>query len=256
MNMPVILEVADKELDEEKLKNIFAEVFDYFVSIEERFSTFKETSEISKINRGEIKIEDASQEMKEVFEIAEKTRLETDGYFNITKPNGYIDPAGIVKGLAILRASEIFKKHGFKNFYVNVAGDIEVSGKNEEGEYWNIGIQNPFNKKQESIKNLKIIDSGIATSGNYIRGNHIYNGKIESGQEKKPEENNIVSVTVIGPNILEADRFATAAFAMGEKGIYFLENLKDKNFAGYMIDSKGLATMTSNFEEYIINKLD
>lgn len=35
----------------------------------------------------------------------------------------------------------------------------------------------------------------------------------------------MVSLTVIGPDIYEADRFATAAFAMGVDGIYFLEKL-------------------------------
>lgn len=59
---------------------------------------------------------------------------------------------------------------------------------------------------------------------------------------------NIVSVTVIGPNILEADRLATAVFAMGEKGIFFLE--KKIGFEGYMIDNKGRAIFTSGFERF------
>jgi thiamine biosynthesis lipoprotein len=64
---------------------------------------------------------------------------------------------------------------------------------------------------------------------------------------KKPAEE-IVSLTVIGPNIYEADRFATAAFAMGEKGILFIEDLA--GFEGYMINHEGLATFTSGFKEY------
>jgi len=43
----------------------------------------------------------------------------------------------------------------------------------------------------------------------------------------------IASISVIGPNVYEADRFATAAFAMGEKGIEFIE--KQKKLEGYMI---------------------
>ncbi len=53
---------------------------------------------------------------------------------------------------------------------------------------------------------------------------------------------------MIGPNVYEADRFATAAFAMGRTGISFLENMP--NFEGYMIDSEGRATMTSGFANY------
>lgn len=55
-------------------------------------------------------------------------------------------------------------------------------------------------------------------------------------------------MTVIGPNIYEADRFATACFAMGEKGIYFIEQLS--GFEGYLIDNNKIATLTSNFKKH------
>ena len=61
--------------------------------------------------------------------------------------------------------------------------------------------------------------------------------------------NEIVSISVIGPNVFEADRFATAAFAMQRKGINFIEKLD--GFEAYMIDKNGIATMTSKFEKYI-----
>ena len=63
---------------------------------------------------------------------------------------------------------------------------------------------------------------------------------------KKLEE--IVSISVIGQNIYEADRFATAAFAMQKEGINFIERLD--GLEAYMIDNKGIATMTSGFEKY------
>jgi thiamine biosynthesis lipoprotein len=49
--------------------------------------------------------------------------------------------------------------------------------------------------------------------------------------------------------VLEADRFATAAFAMGKAGIAFIEQLP--GFEGYTIDAQGIATMTSGFGTYI-----
>jgi thiamine biosynthesis lipoprotein len=62
----------------------------------------------------------------------------------------------------------------------------------------------------------------------------------------------IVSLTVIGPNVYEADRFATAAFAMGKRGIYFIEQLP--GFEGYMIDAAARATFTSGFERYVLQQ--
>jgi len=59
----------------------------------------------------------------------------------------------------------------------------------------------------------------------------------------------IESLTVIGPNIYEADCYATAGFAMGKDGINFIEKLP--NFEGYMVDHNGIATLTTNFNKYV-----
>jgi thiamine biosynthesis lipoprotein len=180
--------------------------------------------------------------MKKILKLCEETKNTTDGYFDINF-SGRIDPSGIVKGYAIWQGSQLLEKKGFKNFYVEIAGDIQTFGKNAEGEDWKVGIQNPFNVK-EIIKIVKLSNKGIATSGNYQRGKHILNPKT-----KLPADE-IASITVIGPNVYEADRFATAAFAMGEKGIEFVERLK--GFAGYMIKKDKMAVMTSGFESYSV----
>ena len=58
-----------------------------------------------------------------------------------------------------------------------------------------------------------------------------------------------MSLTVIGPDVLEADRYATAAFAMGREGIYFIE--RTPGLEGYEIDSSGMARMTSGLKKYL-----
>lgn len=232
MGMPVIIEVVDPQITEK----IFAEIFNYFTYIDNTFSPFKKTSELTKINQGRLQKNDWSQDMKIVFKLCEQTRKETLGYFSIEK-NREFDPLGLVKGWAINNAANILKTKDFKNYYVEAGGDIQVSGKNKKNKPWKIGIQNPFNLKQ-NIKIVTLSNQGIATSGTYLRGQHI-----------RKTIDNIVSLTVIGPNIYEADRFATAAFAMGKKGINFIENLS--GFAGYMIDNKGIATFTSSFNNFV-----
>ena len=151
-----------------------------------------------------------------------------------------------MKGWAIWRAAKLIETRGFKNFYVDAGGDVQVSGKNAQGEPWSIGIRNPFNR-DEIVKVLQPDGRGVATSGTYIRGKHIYDPR--SGE---PVETDILSLTVVGPDIYEADRFATAAFAMGKEGIKFIENLE--GFEGYLIDKDGLATMTSGFEKYVVKQ--
>ena len=238
MGMHITVEIADRKTTRE----IFDEVFSYFKAVDRQFSTYKNDSEITRINRGEISADNYSKEMQEIFALAEKTKRETSGYFDIKKPDGTLDPSGVVKGWAIEKAAELLLEKGSENFYVDAGGDVQSAGLNSMGDEWSVGIRNPF-KLEEIVKVVYPKGRGIATSGSYLRGAHIYN---PHDSDKKLLE--IVSLTVIGENILEADRFATAAFAMGKQGINFIEQLS--GFEGYAIDSKGIATMTSNFELY------
>jgi thiamine biosynthesis lipoprotein len=102
-----------------------------------------------------------------------------------------------------------------------------------------IGYLKPVHPGEICLK-----DMGIATSGSYRRGQHIYDP--HKANELLTE---IVSISVIGPNVYEADRFATAAFAMGLQGINFIENLK--GFEGYMINKDGIAVQTGDFVRYL-----
>jgi len=240
MGMTISVEIANAS----STKTDIDKVFSYFENVENKFSVFKTTSEITLINNGKIKESQWSEDMKLVFALAKKTKKETNGYFDIVATDGKYNPSGLVKGWAIYNASKLLLAQEFKDFYVEAGGDVQAQGKNERGRYWSVGIKNPFNQEQ-IIKILYLKNQGIATSGTYLRGQHIYDPHAGSKPLTK-----IVSISVIGPNVYEADRFATAAFAMGEKGIRFIENLK--GFEGYMIDKNGIGTETSGFEKYNI----
>jgi thiamine biosynthesis lipoprotein len=240
MGMPITLEVVDATVS----ADVFDRVFAYFAAVDQTFSTYKASSEISRINNHAITVEQASQDVRTIFALAEQTRQETDGFFDMTR-DGVYDPSGVVKGWAIYHAAQIMRLAGGRNFAIDAGGDIQAVGKNSRGQPWRVGISNPFTM-HEIVKVLAISNRGVATSGTYIRGQHIYNPKT-NGQPMT----DVVSLTVIGPNIYEADRFATAAFAMGQEGIRFIERLE--GFEGYMIDRHGVATFTSGFTRYIFH---
>lgn len=238
MGMPITVELVDALAQPDHLDRVFS----WFEQVDETFSTYKPTSEISRINLRTLQLVDASPEVQEIFRLAEETKRLTDGWFDIRLGRN-IDPSGIVKGWAIERAADLLRQAGLKNFYVEAGGDIATVGQNSQGQPWRVGIRHPFNHRQNT-KILSISDLGIATSGSYVRGEHIYNPR--TGKPAKE----IASLTVIGPNIYEADRFATAAYAMGRTGIHFLECLPEHE--GYSIDHHGQATMTSGFERFIL----
>ncbi len=241
MNMPITVEITDTSATTTAMEKIFS----YFEYVENNFSVFKNDSEISRLNRGELLPADYSQEMKEVLEKSDATKQSTNGYFDIWIA-GRLNPSGLVKGWAIHNAAKLLLADGFRNFYVDAGGDLEAHGHNANGAPWTIGIRNPFNLN-ENVKIIYLPESGlgVATSGTYIRGQHIINP-----HDNSTPLTDIVSLTIIGPNIYEADRFATAAFAMGRSGINFIEGLN--GFEGYSIDQAGRATMTSGFEQYTI----
>lgn len=237
MGMPITVEVVDGNVTDTALQA----VFDYFTEIDNRYSTYKPASEISRVNEG-LPRAAWSAEMKHVLDLCAETKRKTHGYFDISSA-GKLDPSGLVKGWAINNAADLLCERGSHNFYIEAGGDVQTAGQNAAGEPWRIGIRNPF-RTSEIIKVVALSGSAIATSGTYIRGEHIYNPR-----DNYNPATEISSLSVIGPNIYDADRFATAAFAMGEAGIRFIES--QPQLEGYMIDTKGVATMTSNFERYV-----
>lgn len=243
MGMPVTINIVGPGARQA----IFDRVFAYFEYVDEKFSIYKPYSEISLINQHAQALDEASYDMQRVFRLSEQFRKATGGYFNI-QHTGKFDPSGLVKGWAISNAAEIIRQAGYANYYVDAGGDFQVEGKNSQGQNWRVGIRNPFNI-QEIVKVLSVSGCGVATSGTYIRGQHIYNPV-----EGADEINDIASLTVIGEDVYEADCYATAAFAMGQKGIAFIEALD--GFEGYMIDCQRQATFTSGFERYVAHVLD
>jgi FAD:protein FMN transferase len=236
MGMPITVEVRGGA-DVDDLDVVFA----YFTDVDNRYSTYKAESEISRINEG-LPRSKWSTEMKRVLALCEETKQQTKGYFDIARC-GRLDPSGLVKGWSINNAANLLTRRGFQDFYIEAGGDVQTQGQYAEGQPWRVGIRNPFNIDQ-IVKTIQLTSAAIATSGTYIRGEHIYNPH----DGYKPA-NTIASLSVIGPNIYDADRFATSAFAMGQGGIHFIESLP--SFEGYMIDNRGVATYTSQFERYI-----
>jgi len=239
MGMPISLAVLDESVRAQDMDTVFAA----FVAVDAQFSPFKNDSEVSRFNRGEVSAKDFTPRMREVIALCERTRWETSGYFDINRPDGTVDPCGMVKGWAIKNAARQLAGMGFSNFCVEAGGEIQCQGVNDSGGEWTVGIRNPF-LRDEIVKVIQPRGYGVATSGNYIRGYHIYDphtGSHVSGD--------VVSLTVIGPDVLEADRYATAAFAMGRQGIHFIERMP--GLEGYEIDATGTARMTTGLKNYL-----
>lgn len=238
MGMPITVEIVGAQNALETLDKVFS----YFTHVDNTFSTYKPESEVSRINRDELLLSDASKEVQDIYTASEETCDATNGYFNHHTPEGIIDPSGIVKGWSVHQAAKLLHSLGCDNFCVDAGGDIQTSGTNDSSTPWSVGIRHPF----ETDKIVKVVypyENGVATSGTYLRGEHIYDPNTG-----KPVVTPFISMTLIGPNVYDADRFATAAFAMGEHGMQFIENLS--GYEGYAITHEKRAIVTSGFSRY------
>ena len=207
----VFVEVASTKVGLHELNTGLAEVTEYVKVVDQEFSTYKPDSQVSKIRRGELKIEDASAQMQEVWELCLKARELTDGSFDPWVVKGGYDPSGYVKGWAADKCVQILKRHGAENIQVNAAGDLVLAGGYENGKPWSIGVRSPENRF-EVVKVFEITDGAIATSGTYEIGAHIkdpHTGLIAIGAR---------SATVIGPDGGLADALATSLVVAGQDG--------------------------------------
>ncbi len=237
MGMPVSIHIVDVRAGLDDVDAVFA----YLRHIDSVFSTYKPESETERINRGALSDKDSSEEMRTVIALCERTKSETGGYFD-ARYQGRFDPSGIVKGYAIQGAAGLLRQRGFKDFFVEAGGDIQTSGHNDRGEKWRVGIQSPFNPSQ-LVNVVRLSGEGIATSGAYARGEHIY----DPVQGRPARE--VASVSVIGSNVYDADRFATAAFAMGKRGIQFIEAVP--GLEAYVITLDQRAYCTTGFHKHL-----
>jgi thiamine biosynthesis lipoprotein len=232
MGMPVTVDIRDDDVDEGVLERLF----DSLRSADAIFSTYKEDSEVSRLNRGELALGDAHPDVREVLDRCEALRLETDGYFDVRAASAdAIDPSGLVKGWAVDRAASILDEAGNRNYAVNVAGDMRLRGRAVPESCWSVGIQHPLEPKSIAAV-VQANDLAIATSGAYARGDHV----VDPHTRRPPV--GVLSVTIVGPELATADAYATAAFAMGEDGIHWTARLRDHEAMTILADQRVLTT--------------
>ncbi len=201
----------------------------YVKKVDELFSTYKESSIISQLRRGEIEIEHCPPEVIEVWDLCAFVKELTEGAFDPWAVAGGFDPSGLVKGWAADNCAEILLAAGADHIQVNAAGDLALRGGFTPGQPWSIGVVNPDNRL-EILQTFEISDGAIATSGTYERGAHIndpYTGMIAIGAK---------SATVIGPNGAIADALATALMVAGRDGAVWFTTPELSEYSAWVID--------------------
>ncbi len=242
MGMAVSIDIRTPGVQEDSL----VEVVEWLHHVDDTFSTYKNESPISAMGRGELKLADATEEIREVLRACARLGAESGGVFDpfaVPAPNGTtFDPSGYVKGWAVERAAAILERNGCADLCINAGGDIALRGHPGPGAPWRIGIRHPEIDHQLALVVEGTGPLAIATSATYERGAHIIDPR--SGQPTT----SLASATVVGPDLAVADGYATVVFILGHDGLDWLA--ERPGYEGYVVTHEDSTRWTDGFARY------
>ncbi|MDR2233722.1 MAG: FAD:protein FMN transferase [Tannerella sp.] len=173
-------------------------------------------------------------------------------------PRIILNFSAIAKGYSCDVIAALLEREGVNDYMVEIGGEVVTKGKNARGECWNIAIKKPENEVDYTpMKDTVIVQlcqkSGMATSGNYI--NYVIKDGKRYGHTIDPftgypSEQNILSATIIAPDCMTADAYATAFMAMGvEAACRMATQIPDLEYYLYYLgdDGKMRVKISDNF---------
>ncbi len=156
----------------------------------------------------------------------------------------------IAQGYACDLVASYLEGAGVKDMLVNIGGEIVCSGVNPAGAAWTIGVDRPVDGNNVSGADLKgVMEAGpercgVVTSGNY-RKFYVKDGKkyahTVDPRTGWPVQHSLLSATIVAPDAVTADAFATYCMVLGLDGaVKFIEGRPD--LEAYLIyeDSEGV----------------
>ena len=160
-----------------------------------------------------------------------------------------LDFGGVAKGWAAQKVVDKLQKYG--PALMDAGGDIMSGSALLDGNPWPIAIADPFHP-DDDLEMLYLAGEGVATSGqdyrfwnlNGTRMHHIID--VRTG---RPAESDVFSVTVVAPDVIQAEMAAKVVLILGsEAGLSWLEDQPDH--AGYIVrmdNSKLISKHLSNY---------
>lgn len=161
------------------------------------------------------------------------------------------------KGYGIDKVALLLEQQGFRNYMVEIGGELRVAGTKANNKPWVIAIEQPDAPmgQRQMHKAIEPGNNGIATSGDY-RIFYEMDGEtfthLIDPMTGMPVKHELVSVTVLHPSAMTADGLATALTVMGTERAKAYAQQHD--LAVYLISKSddGLVTYASErFKPYL-----
>lgn len=186
--------------------------FDELRHVERIFSTYRPDSDITRVNRGEIGIDDADPSVREVADACARAESESRGLFSAHWAGGF-DPTGYVKGWAVERAARrhlepLCGRAGVRAAGIGAGGDLQLFTVDAAEWTWKVGIADPLDPTRV-VATVPVRNGAVATSGSAERGAHVIDPRTGSPAR------GVASMTVIADRLTDADLWATVGLVAG-----------------------------------------
>ncbi|MCF6376710.1 FAD:protein FMN transferase [Nocardioides KLBMP 9356] len=189
--------------------------------VDEVFSTWRPDSQVSRLGRGEVTVDECDPAVAEVLRLGDAARASSGGAFDILLPGPdgvrRLEPSGVVKGWAVDRAVRPLLALADTDVCLSVGGDMVCHVADDAGEPWLVGIEHPLDPTR-LVAQVPVRRAAVATSGTAHRGAHVVDARTGGPAEA------VASVTVIGADLTSVDIDATTALALGLDGPQWLRS--------------------------------
>ncbi len=163
---------------------------------------------------------------------------EAVGYSKVTLDGRSLDTGGtaldlsaIAKGYGVDQAGEALTAIGIEHWMVEVGGEVRVHGGKPEGEPWKLGVDVPDPDVAPGTQLSAVVamnEGALATSGNYRNFYELDDERIVHTLDPrvgKPVQTDVLSATVVAPDGLHADGWATALMVLGQPGMEHIRGM-------------------------------
>jgi thiamine biosynthesis lipoprotein len=161
-----------------------------------------------------------------------------------------LDFGGVAKGWAAQQAMQHLSPYG--PVLVDAGGDIAISGLQADGSPWVIGVADPM-EPDSDLATLSVGKCGVATSGTDYRRwkkDGAWQHHIIDPRTGLPATSDVLSATVVAPNVMDAEVAAKTALILGSlDGLGWLE--AHPAYAGLLVLGDGQRLISSRIEAYL-----
>ncbi|NNL86451.1 MAG: FAD:protein FMN transferase, partial [Myxococcales bacterium] len=150
------------------------------------------------------------------------------------------DLSALAKGFAVDEVARGLVELGYEAFLVEIGGELRAQGVHEDGRDWRVAIETPDAEGFSIHRVVVLRDLSMATSGDYrnfyesdgTRYSHTIDPRTGA-----PVTHALASVTVLHPEAMRADAWATALSVLGPEEGYDLA--QQRGLAAYVISRLG-----------------